>query len=107
MTGLLLYNTRSRCKERFEPLEPDHARVYSCGPTVYAPQHIGNLRPYLMADLLRRGRYADEVMNILVLEEVQKIQKAMELAHPNDPCPCGSGRKFRKCHGRRHKISPA
>ena len=59
MTGLLLYNTRSHCKERFEPLEPDHARVYSCGPTVYAPQHIGNLRPYLMADLLRRALEAE------------------------------------------------
>jgi cysteinyl-tRNA synthetase len=55
MTRLVLYNTRTRQKERFEPLEKGHARVYSCGPTVYAPQHIGNLRPYLMADLLRRA----------------------------------------------------
>jgi len=60
----------------------------------------------IMADLLRRGRYADEVMNILVLEEVQKIQKALKEAHPNDPCPCGSGRKFRQCHGRNVKIKP-
>ncbi len=59
MTGLVLYNTRTRRKERFEPLEPGHARVYSCGPTVYAPQHIGNLRPYLMADLLRRALEAE------------------------------------------------
>jgi cysteinyl-tRNA synthetase len=59
MTGLVLYNTRTRRKERFEPLEAGHARVYSCGPTVYAPQHIGNLRPYLMADLLRRALEAE------------------------------------------------
>ena len=59
MTGLLLYNTRTRRKERFEPLEPGHARVYSCGPTVYAPQHVGNLRAYLMADLLRRALEAE------------------------------------------------
>lgn len=59
MTGLVLYNTRARRKERFEPLEAGHARVYSCGPTVYAPQHIGNLRPYLMADLLRRALEAE------------------------------------------------
>lgn len=59
MTGLVLYNTRTRRKERFEPIEPGHARIYSCGPTVYAPQHIGNLRPYLMADLLRRALEAE------------------------------------------------
>ena len=52
---LLLYNTRTRRKQPFEPLEPGHARVYSCGPTVYSPQHIGNLRPYLFADLLKRA----------------------------------------------------
>ncbi|MCC6642222.1 MAG: cysteine--tRNA ligase [Deltaproteobacteria bacterium] len=59
MTGLVLYNTRTRTREAFEPIESGHARVYSCGPTVYAPQHIGNLRPYLMADLLRRALEAE------------------------------------------------
>ena len=55
----------------------------------------------LMAELLRRGRFADEVMNILALEEMQKIQQAMANARPDDPYPCGSGRKFRRCHGRK------
>lgn len=59
MTELVLYNTRTRRKERFTPIEPGVAKVYSCGPTVYAPQHIGNLRPYLMADLLRRALEAE------------------------------------------------
>jgi cysteinyl-tRNA synthetase len=59
MSALTLYNTRSRQKERFEPLEPGHARVYSCGPTVYAAQHLGNLRAYLVADLLRRALVAE------------------------------------------------
>ena len=54
----------------------------------------------IMADLLRRGRYADEVMNILAMEEMQKIKQAMAKARPGDPCPCGSGKKFHKCHGR-------
>jgi cysteinyl-tRNA synthetase len=54
VSELVLYDTRTRRKEAFRPLEPGHVRVYSCGPTVYAPQHIGNLRPYLFADLLRR-----------------------------------------------------
>jgi cysteinyl-tRNA synthetase len=56
---LQLHDTRTRRKLRFEPIEPGHVRIYSCGPTVYAPQHIGNLRPYLMADLLKRTLLAE------------------------------------------------
>jgi cysteinyl-tRNA synthetase len=59
MSELVLYDTRTRSKRRFEPLEPGHARVYTCGPTVYAPQHLGNLRPYLFADLLKRALLAE------------------------------------------------
>jgi len=55
----------------------------------------------IMAQLLRQGRYADEVMNLLVMEEMQKVRQAMAQVRPNDPCPCGSGRRFRKCHGRK------
>jgi cysteinyl-tRNA synthetase len=55
---LVLYNTRTRSKQIFEPIEPGHARVYTCGPTVYAPQHIGNLRSQLLADLLKRALLA-------------------------------------------------
>ena len=59
MTELVLYNTLTRRKERFEPLVPGEARVYTCGPTVYSPQHIGNLRPVLFADLLVRALLAE------------------------------------------------
>jgi cysteinyl-tRNA synthetase len=55
VTGLVLYDTRTRAKRPFAPIEPGHARVYTCGPTVYATQHLGNLRPYLFADLLKRA----------------------------------------------------
>jgi len=55
----------------------------------------------IMAELLRRGRYADEVMNILAMEEMQKIKQAMATTQPYDLCPCGSGKKFRQCHGRK------
>ncbi len=54
MTELMLYNTWSRGKERFEPLDPGLVRIYSCGPTVGGRQHVGNMRPYLFADLLTR-----------------------------------------------------
>jgi cysteinyl-tRNA synthetase len=51
---LRLFNTLGRELQEFEPIEPGAARVYSCGPTVYAYQHIGNLRAYVFADTLRR-----------------------------------------------------
>jgi uncharacterized protein YecA (UPF0149 family) len=54
---------------------------------------------------LRRGRYADEVMNILAMEEMQKMQQAFAKAQPDDACPCGSGKKFRNCHGRKSRSS--
>jgi cysteinyl-tRNA synthetase len=52
---LALFNSLTRRKEVFEPMEPGHARVYTCGPTVYSRQHVGNLRSALFADLLVRA----------------------------------------------------
>ncbi len=48
------YNTRTRSKEGFEPIRAGEVGIYTCGPTVYGPSHIGNLRSQLMADLLKR-----------------------------------------------------
>jgi cysteinyl-tRNA synthetase len=55
VSELILYNSLTRRKERFEPLVASEAGVYSCGPTVYARQHLGNLRTYVFADLLVRA----------------------------------------------------
>ncbi len=52
--GLTLYNTLTRGKEPFEPLESDHVRIYVCGPTVYDLPHIGNARPVVVFDVLHR-----------------------------------------------------
>jgi uncharacterized protein len=52
----------------------------------------------IMADLLGRGRYADEVMQILKTEAV-RLSAAVARAGRNEPCPCGSGRKTKRCHG--------
>ncbi|MBQ7624382.1 MAG: cysteine--tRNA ligase [Clostridia bacterium] len=49
-----LYNTLTRKKEEFVPLEPGEVKMYSCGPTVYNFFHIGNARPFIMFDVLRR-----------------------------------------------------
>mgnify|MGYP003583365574 FL=1 len=48
-----LYNTLTRKKEEFIPIEDNKVRMYSCGPTVYNYFHIGNARPFIMFDLLR------------------------------------------------------
>lgn len=51
---LSLYNTLTKQKEVFTPLEAGQVKMYTCGPTVYDYVHIGNLRSYVMADTLRR-----------------------------------------------------
>ncbi|MSS74162.1 hypothetical protein EXS72_00785 [Candidatus Pacearchaeota archaeon] len=51
---LVLYNTLTRKKEEFKSLKKGKVGMYSCGPTVYWYQHIGNLRAYLFSDILKR-----------------------------------------------------
>lgn len=64
-----LYNTLSKTIEEFVPVEPGRVKMYTCGPTVYHFAHIGNLRTYIMEDVLEKFlRYAGydvtRVMNI-------------------------------------------
>ncbi|MBT7527513.1 MAG: cysteine--tRNA ligase, partial [Rhodospirillales bacterium] len=51
---LKLHNTLTRKKEDFVPLDPNHVRMYVCGPTVYDRAHIGNARPVVVFDVLYR-----------------------------------------------------
>ncbi|MBI2777155.1 MAG: cysteine--tRNA ligase [Chloroflexi bacterium] len=71
---LRLQDTLSGETRTFEPLEPGHARVYSCGPTVYGPAHVGNFRSFLFADLLvrylrYRGLRVTWVMNVTDIDD--------------------------------------
>ena len=64
-----VYNTMSRKKEEFKPLNDEFVTIYSCGPTVYNYAHIGNMRTYVFMDILRRslklnGYKLKHVMNI-------------------------------------------
>ncbi len=66
---MYLYNSATRKKEEFIPNDPNLVKMYTCGPTVYHFAHIGNLRSYLMEDVLEKYlRYAGypvkRVMNI-------------------------------------------
>ncbi len=54
MVQLSIHNTMSRTREIFEPINPDHVRMYVCGPTVYDYAHIGNARPVVIFDLLAK-----------------------------------------------------
>ncbi|MCM2561061.1 cysteine--tRNA ligase [Lutimaribacter sp. EGI FJ00015] len=54
MTEIRLYNTKSRKKERFTPIDPQNVRMYVCGPTVYDRAHLGNARPVIVFDVLYR-----------------------------------------------------
>ena len=49
-----IYNTLTRKKEEFVPINPGEVRMYVCGPTVYNYIHIGNARPYIIFDTVRR-----------------------------------------------------
>jgi len=69
-----LYNTLTRKKEEFIPIEKGIVKLYSCGPTVYNYVHLGNLRAYLSVDLLKRylkykGFKVIHVMNITDIDD--------------------------------------
>ena len=51
---LLIYNTLTRQKERFEPIHADNVGMYVCGPTVYGDPHLGHARPAITFDLVVR-----------------------------------------------------
>jgi cysteinyl-tRNA synthetase len=79
---LKLYNTLTSRVEEFQPLNPQEARMYVCGPTVYDYAHIGNFRTFLFADLLRRyikykGYRLRHVMNITDVDD-KIIERAVE-----------------------------
>jgi cysteinyl-tRNA synthetase len=69
-----LHDTMSGSTRELIPLEPGHVRIYSCGPTVYGPAHVGNFRSFLFADLLVRylrykGLRVTWVMNLTDVDD--------------------------------------
>jgi cysteinyl-tRNA synthetase len=81
--SLQFFNTLSRQKEDFVPLNPPKVGLYTCGPTVYDYVHIGNLRAFLFDDLLRRyleykGFAVTHVMNITDVEDriIKKVNES-------------------------------
>lgn len=71
---LKLYNTLTRKKEDFVPIDKKEVRLYTCGPTVYDYPHIGNYRAYIFADLLKR----------ILLYEGYKVKNIVNLTDIDD-----------------------
>ena len=72
--GIYFYDTPTRQKRAFEPLEPGKVRMYSCGPTVWDYAHIGNFRCFLFNDVLKRylryrGFEVEHVMNLTDVDD--------------------------------------
>ncbi|HUW74703.1 MAG TPA: cysteine--tRNA ligase [Methyloceanibacter sp.] len=88
--SLTLYNTLTRTKEAFAPLDPAHIRMYVCGPTVYDYAHIGNARPVIVFDvlfrLLRHLYGPDRVAYVRNVTDVDdKINARAARDHPELP----------------------
>jgi len=74
---LHLRNTLTRSVDEVVPLEPGRVRMYTCGPTVYRYAHIGNLRSYLLADLVRRALLARGI-------DVFQVKNITDVGHLRD-----------------------
>lgn len=82
MSDFRLYNTLTRQVEPFAPADGRTVRMYTCGPTVYNPAHLGNFRTFLFEDLMRRvlalrGWRVEQVMNLTDVDD-KIIRRAFE-----------------------------
>ncbi len=76
---LRLYNTLTRTKDIFRPIEPGKVRMYTCGPTVYRFIHIGNLRSFMLADWVRRTllHFGYEVKHVKNITDVGHMRQEL------------------------------
>ncbi|MBI4712128.1 MAG: cysteine--tRNA ligase [Planctomycetes bacterium] len=100
--SLSLYNTFTKRKEEFKPLQPNKVLMYSCGPTVYSHPHIGNFRSFVCADLLRRyleykGYRVTQIMN---------ITDVGHMTTDDDPSSVEAGEDKVQAAARKEKKSP-
>ena len=108
--GLRFYNTLTRKKEEFTPADGKTARVYSCGPTVYSRQHIGNMRAAIFVDVLKRTLHYDnyaveDVVNItdvghLASDEDEGEDKVARAARESGKNPADVARHFEELYWR-------
>jgi cysteinyl-tRNA synthetase len=95
---LRLFDSVTRTVEEFQPLRPGTARVYSCGPTVYSFQHIGNMRAYVFTDTLARALKFDglDVTHIINITDVGHLTSDADSGE--DKLEKASAREGRSAH---------
>ncbi|MFP8487961.1 cysteine--tRNA ligase [Gracilimonas sp. Q87] len=95
--NLQVYNTLSRKKERFEPLNPPHVGMYVCGPTVYGDAHLGHAKSYVSFDvILRYLRYLEY--------NVRYVQNITDVGHLVDDAEVGEDKLSKQA--RIEKVQP-
>ncbi len=72
-----LFNSLTRAVEEIRPIHEGHVRMYTCGPTVYRYMHLGNLRTFMLADLIRRGLELEGL-------EVTQVMNITDVGHMTD-----------------------
>jgi cysteinyl-tRNA synthetase len=112
MTELKFWNTLTRAKEEFQPIDPDNVRMYVCGPTVYDYAHIGNARPLIVFDVLYRllrhvygESHVTYVRNITDVDD--KINARALRDYPDLPLNEAIARVTEKTADRFHKDAAA
>lgn len=95
MKALFLYNTLAGRKEEFHPRVEGRVGLYTCGPTVYNYQHLGNLRTYLFEDALKRVLLYDgyAVKHVMNITDVGHLTGDMDMGH--DKMEVGAAREGR------------
>ncbi len=96
--SLQLYNTLTKRKEEFRPIEPGLVKMYNCGPTVYSFAHIGNFASFLTADVLRRYLEYSGF-------EVRQVMNITDVGHLTDDADSGGEDKLEKA-ARERKVDP-
>ena len=96
---LKLYNTLTREKEAFKPFKGKNVGFYSCGPTVYWYQHIGNLRSYIFNDILKRVLIYDSF-------KVKHVMNVTDVGHLTSDADTGED-KIEKAAKKEHKKAAA
>ncbi len=108
--SLVVYNTLTRRKEDFAPLDPAHVRMYVCGPTVYDNVHIGNARPVVVFDVLyrllkRRYPHVTYVRNITDIDD-RIIVRSRESGESIDALTRRTGDAYQRDMARLRALPP-
>src|SRR3978361_2569587 len=102
--SMQLYNKLTPRVEPFAPADGTTVRMYTCGPTVYNPAHLGNFRTFLFEDLLRRvlrlnGWQVQQVMNLTDVDDkiiARSVAQGQKIREVTEPAP-GSFRSASEC----------